>query len=92
MGALAEGGWSIRADGMAIEKTFHFTGFPAAMVFMALMAPAAEAADHHPEWRNVYNRVEVVMTTHDAGGVTDKDLRLATRMEEIATLLLAGGV
>ena len=76
--------WSLRADGLAITRTFRFADFNEAFGFMARVALVAEKADHHPEWFNVYNRVEVVLTTHDAGGVTDKDVALARFMDEIA--------
>lgn len=77
---LATAGWS-RADDGAIEKTFRFEGFAEAFSFMTRVAFAAEVADHHPEWSNVYNRVAVRLTTHDAGGLTDKDIVLARAME-----------
>lgn len=81
---LAESGWALAEDGKAILKTFRFDGFPAAMAFMVRAGFAAECADHHPEWRNVYNRVEVRLTTHDAGGLTEKDVALARAMETCA--------
>lgn len=86
-GDLRAAGWTISGSGGAIEKTYRFAGFPAAMAFMALVAPFAESTNHHPEWRNVYNRVEVVLTTHDADGVTAKDLRLAEHMEQVFGML-----
>ena len=78
-------GWS-RAEGArdAISKTFRFAGFTEAFAFMAGVAVRAEAADHHPEWFNVYNRVDVVLTTHDADGVTAKDVALAKVMDKLA--------
>lgn len=76
--ALAElPGWSLRADGLAIERTFRFKDFAEAFGFMARVAIHAEKADHHPEWFNVYNRVEITLTTHDAGGLSTRDLALA---------------
>ena len=84
-------GWTVAADGCSIVKSYRLAGFPLAMAFMALVAPVAEAADHHPEWRNVYNRVEVTLTTHDAGGVTDKDLALAAHMEDVWAMLEKSG-
>jgi 4a-hydroxytetrahydrobiopterin dehydratase len=81
---LSKAGWVAASDNSAIEKTFKFADFPAAMTFMTRVAFSAEAMNHHPEWRNVYNRVEVRMTTHDAGGVTDKDFKLARVMEKVA--------
>ena len=72
-------GWVRRGDGL--ERTYRFADFVAAFAFMTHVALRAEKADHHPEWSNVYNRVEVRLTTHDAGGITDKDVALATVMD-----------
>ncbi len=82
-------GWSETAGdgtaaGNAITRTFRFTDFPAAFAFMTRCALAAEKMDHHPEWTNVYNRVVVTLTTHDAGGLTDKDIALARIMDAAA--------
>ena len=68
----------------AIQKSFRFADFNEAWGFMTRVAMAAEKADHHPEWSNVYNKVEVVLTTHDAKGVTHKDVAMAAFMDEIA--------
>ena len=68
----------------AIQKSFKFADFNQAWGFMTRVALAAEKADHHPEWSNVYNRVEVLMTTHDADGVTDLDIEMAGFMDAIA--------
>ena len=73
-----------RTNPDAIAKTFRFKDFNAAFGFMTRVAIRAEQLDHHPEWFNVYNRVEVMLTTHDADGVTDLDVTLATFMDEIA--------
>ena len=81
--ALTEASWTLDEDGKAIRKTFKFRNFREAMVWMLRAAFEAEAADHHPEWSNVYNRVEVRLTTHDAGGLTEKDIALAERMEAL---------
>jgi len=82
--ALAElDGWQSAPDRDAIRKTFAFADFNQAFGFMARVALAAEAMNHHPEWFNVYSRVEVTLATHDAGGVTKKDIALARFMEEI---------
>ncbi len=76
--------WSPCANKDAIEKTYLFNDFNQAFGFMVRIALHAEQMDHHPEWFNVYNKVNVVLTTHDAGGVTDKDLNLAQIMDKIA--------
>jgi len=77
-------GWNA-ADGRdAIEKTFEFKDFNEAFGFMTRVAIKADQMDHHPEWFNVYNRVEVTLATHDAGGVTDKDVTLASFMDSLA--------
>jgi len=81
-GALASAiGWHYDADGAAITKTFQFKDFSEAWGFMNRAALLAEKMDHHPEWFNVYNRVEVKMTTHDAGGVTSWDFDMAAAMD-----------
>lgn len=83
--ALAElSGWSEVAGRDAIAKTFTFADFSEAFGFMTRVALAAEKADHHPEWSNVYKTVEVVLSTHDAGGLTKRDVALAKRMDAIA--------
>lgn len=71
----------------AIEKTFKFSDFKTAFGFMSSCALKSEQMDHHPEWFNVYNRVEVILTTHDADGVTTLDLELATFMDALAEKL-----
>jgi 4a-hydroxytetrahydrobiopterin dehydratase len=70
-------GWALSADGLAITRQFRFADFPAAFAFMTQVALAAERSDHHPEWSNVYNRVDMRLTTHDAGGLTELDFALA---------------
>ncbi|MGB0684446.1 MAG: 4a-hydroxytetrahydrobiopterin dehydratase [Magnetovibrionaceae bacterium] len=77
-------GWSKRADRDAITKTFTFADFNRAFGFMAQSALMAEKMDHHPEWFNVYNRVEVTLATHDSGGVTDLDIKLAGFMNALS--------
>ena len=78
-------GWSEAEDRDAIRKTFRFADFNAAFAFMARVAMMAEKMDHHPEWSNVYDRVEVTLSTHDAGGVTERDIRLARFMDAAAS-------
>ena len=77
-------GWSAAEGRDALAKSFRFKDFNAAFGFMTRVALLAEKLDHHPEWSNVYNRVEVVLTTHDADGVTGLDLRMARFMDEAA--------
>ena len=82
--AVAElDGWT-RAEGReAIVKTYTFADFNAAFGWMCRAALMAERMDHHPEWFNVYNRVEVTLTSHDAGGVSDRDVRLAKFLDSL---------
>ena len=77
-------GWKDVSGRDAIAKTFTFGDFNEAFGFMSRVALVAEKSDHHPEWRNVYKTVEVVLTTHDAGGVTARDIALAKAMNAIA--------
>ena len=65
--------WTLRGDGLALQRTFRFADFNAAFGFMTRVALYADKADHHPEWFNVYNRVEITLTTHDAGGLSARD-------------------
>ena len=83
--ALAElKGWTKVRGRDAIEKTYRFKDFNEAFGWMTRVALAADKADHHPEWANVYNRVEVVLTTHDADGVSERDVTLAKLMDKWA--------
>jgi 4a-hydroxytetrahydrobiopterin dehydratase len=77
-------GWSEVADRDAIRKSFHFSDFSEAWAFLSRIALAAEKMDHHPEIFNVYNRVEIALSTHDAGGLSDRDIRLAQIIDELA--------
>jgi 4a-hydroxytetrahydrobiopterin dehydratase len=77
-------GWTPTPGRDAIAKTFRFTNFSEAFAFMTRVAMKAEQMDHHPEWSNVYNRVEIVLTTHDANGLTARDVALAEAMEKFA--------
>ncbi|MGB6965655.1 MAG: 4a-hydroxytetrahydrobiopterin dehydratase [Xanthobacteraceae bacterium] len=77
-------GWSEVSGRDAISKKFVFADFNQAFGFMTRAALVAEKLDHHPEWFNVYKTVEVTLSTHDAGGVTELDIRLAETMDKIA--------
>jgi len=77
-------GWSVVDGRDAIRKVYEFADFNAAWGFMSRVAVKAEQMDHHPEWFNVWNKVDVTLATHDAGGVTELDLTLASFMDEIA--------
>ncbi|MEZ5267040.1 MAG: 4a-hydroxytetrahydrobiopterin dehydratase [Microthrixaceae bacterium] len=76
--------WAVGTGSDRLLRTFQFEDFGDAMKFMAKVAPTADKMDHHPEWENVYNRVSVELTTHDAGGVTQADLELAEAMSAAA--------
>lgn len=76
-------GWQVTRDGAAIGRKFEFRNFSEAFGFMTRCALAAEKLDHHPEWSNVYNKVEVELTTHDAGTVTTLDVTLARFMDAV---------
>lgn len=74
-------GWTLVDGRDAIAKTFKFKSFNQAWGFMSRVALAAEVLDHHPEWCNVYNRVDIVLTTHDCNGLSERDLKLAKKIE-----------
>lgn len=76
-------GWRCSKGRKAIEKSYVFLDFNQAFGFMTRVALTAEKMNHHPEWFNVYNRIDIVLTTHDAGGVTEKDFTLAKIMDKI---------
>lgn len=76
-------GWKRLRGKDRLQKLFLFPNFNAAFAFMTQVALMAEKMNHHPEWFNVYNRVDVTLTTHDAGGVTAKDLKMAVFMESL---------
>jgi 4a-hydroxytetrahydrobiopterin dehydratase len=75
--------WTLRADGLAITREFKFGNFSEAWAFMARVALLAEKHDHHPEWSNVYNRVAITLTTHDAGGLSERDAKLARAIDRV---------
>ncbi|MEM8570387.1 MAG: 4a-hydroxytetrahydrobiopterin dehydratase [Pseudomonadota bacterium] len=81
---LATTGWSLMDGREAINKRFEFADFVDAFGFMSRTAIWAEKWDHHPEWFNVYKTVEVTLATHDAGGLTELDLKLARKMDALA--------
>jgi 4a-hydroxytetrahydrobiopterin dehydratase len=74
-------GWRYDEGRNGIAKSFKFADFGAAFAFMTRVALEAEKADHHPDWSNVWNRVDILLSTHSAGGVTEKDVALARRIE-----------
>lgn len=76
-------GWIYDPATDAISHDFKFKDFPEAFGFMARVALLAQAADHHPEWSNVYNRVRITLSTHSAGGLTEKDVELAERIDQL---------
>lgn len=83
---LALGGlpnWTLKTGALAITRSFKFTSFIEAMGFMTRAALIAEKMDHHPEWSNVYNKVDVLLTTHDADGLTELDIKLAKAMDDL---------
>ena len=78
-------GWSHEDDGKrdVIKKSFKFKDFSQVWAFMSRVALLAEKAEHHPEWSNVYNKVDITLSTHDAGGVSEKDIAMAGEIEKI---------
>jgi 4a-hydroxytetrahydrobiopterin dehydratase len=90
-GLAALPGWFHDEAGQAIRRSFAFRDFNAAFGFVTRVALAAEKADHHPEWSNVWNKVEIALTTHSEGGITQKDLDLARAIDGFAALNLAAG-
>ncbi len=75
--------WTLVQNGAAIERSFKFADFVAAFGFMSRVALLAESADHHPEWSNVYNRVHIRLTTHDCGGLSGRDIKLAKKIDAL---------
>jgi 4a-hydroxytetrahydrobiopterin dehydratase len=76
--------WRIAQEKDAITRSYRFRDFSQAWAFMSRVALLAEAQDHHPEWFNVYNRVDITLTTHDAGGLSARDVRLARAIDALA--------
>ncbi len=85
---IAATGWKVQSDRDAVEKTFEFLDFSQAWSFMSRSALLAEKMDHHPEWFNVYNRVEVTLSTHDCGGISSNDIEMAQAMDRFAADLV----
>ena len=77
-------GWTRSADGKALEKRFTFADFAEAFAFLARVAGHAEAVNHHPEFTSRWNRVDFRLTSHDSGGITDRDVRLAEAIDRLA--------
>ena len=77
-------GWTTSADGKALERSYRFKDFAEAFAFLTRVAEHAEAVDHHPEFTSVWNRVDFRLTSHDKGGVTERDVRLAEAIERLA--------
>ena len=75
--------WRLREDGLAIERTFRFRDFSTSFAFMTRVALIAEKHDHHPEWSNVYNRVSITLTTHEAGGLSARDVTMARAIDRL---------
>lgn len=74
-------GWGLREDSLAITREFKFADFGEAFAFMTRVALIAETLDHHPEWSNVYNKLSITLTTHDAGGLSERDIEMAKRID-----------
>ena len=77
-------GWTESADGKALEKSFRFNDFAGAFAFLTRVADHAEQVDHHPEFTSVWNRVDFRLTSHDAGGITERDVTLADAIDRLA--------
>jgi len=84
MNAEIPEGWSLDEEGAALEKSFRFSDFKEAFAFLTRVAGHAEAVDHHPEFTSVWNRVDFRLTSHDAGGVTPRDIALAGAIDRLA--------
>jgi len=76
-------GWGLDEEGKALRRHFTFDSFVQAFGFMTKVALLAEQANHHPEWSNVYNKVDIRLTTHDADGLTERDVKLAQAIDEL---------
>ena len=83
-GVVVLDGWELSRGGDAIRRNFKFGDFVEAWGFMTRVAMLAEKQDHHPEWSNVYNKVEIELTTHDCDGLSDRDMKLAAEIDKLA--------
>jgi len=83
MAQEAPTGWTLDADGKALLKSFRFADFAEAFAFLTRVAAHAETVDHHPEFTSVWNRVDFRLTSHDAGGVTERDVALAKAIDDL---------
>jgi 4a-hydroxytetrahydrobiopterin dehydratase len=77
-------GWTLDSDGTCIRRSFRFADFQVAFSFMTQVALAAEQMNHHPDWSNVWNQVDIRLSTHDAGGLTERDFKLAAVIDHAA--------
>ncbi|MBD3802177.1 MAG: 4a-hydroxytetrahydrobiopterin dehydratase [Thioclava sp.] len=84
LGALEDSGWRAAEEGDAMSKRLIFKDFSAAWGFMSRAALCAETMNHHPDWRNVYNKLEITLSTHDCGGVSVLDIELARALDALA--------
>ncbi len=84
-------GWKLADDGLSMQRVVRFADFSEAFAFMTRVALAAEKADHHPEWFNVWNRVEITLTTHDAAGLSRRDIAMAKAIGKILLGFPAAG-
>ena len=75
--------WKLSRKGTAIRRSFKFNDFSEAFAFMTRVAMLAEKRDHHPEWSNIYNKVEIELTTHDAGGLSRRDIKMAKKIDDL---------
>ncbi|XP_045502564.1 putative pterin-4-alpha-carbinolamine dehydratase [Colias croceus] len=83
LSSLLKAGWKVQSNRDAIEKEFQFKDFNEAFAFMTRVALLAEKMDHHPEWFNVYNKVQVTLSSHDVNGLSKRDIKMATFMDKI---------
>jgi 4a-hydroxytetrahydrobiopterin dehydratase len=83
---LLKSGWNLKEDGKCLSRSFEFKDFKQAFHFMEDVAVVAEEMNHHPEWCNVYNRVDITLTTHESDGLTERDVELARKISDVVDL------